>query len=862
MFVKTKSFVQASFLLLAFFFLGSCKTTKNKFFNKAYHKTTTRYNWYFNAKESYKSGVNRLETQHKDDFNELLSIYPLGTNKDAQSISPQMDKALKKCAQAISKHSMLIKGKEYNRWIDDCYLLIGKAYFYKKEHIKGVEAFRLVSRQFEGLNSAYEAKIWLVKSYVEANDPSSANLMLEDILSDEDFPVELNKELALVMAHYHIRQKDYSSAIMELEEAISLTKKKREKSRYLYIVAQLHYNQENYFEATNYFSKVIRISPDYEMTFNAKINRARSFDTSSIGSEQIKNELNKMLKDAKNNEFLDVIYFGLAELSKRQGKIKEAIPLYVMSVAKSIKNDAQKSLSSVILADIYYDQQNYRFSQAYYDTAVAFMSTDNDRFVPASARQKTLTELITNLDIIQHQDSIQRVALMPEKERLAFIDNIIEKLKQEEQRLKELENLRRSENNFFNDPQKNNSFNRMNQNRGGGWYFDNPNTLSFGFTEFNRKWGKRKLEDDWRRSDKKSLTVEEALADTINEDEFDPKSRDSYLKELPVSVEAMKESNQKIIEAYFDAGVIYKEKLSDIPQSISTFETLNTRFPNSENRVMVLYFLYRLHEEKGNIDFAKDYKRMLLKEFPQSDYAKLIKDPDYSEEMVQANSLLNTDYEKAHQYYLQSQFDACISLCERVNKNNPNNALYPNFDFLKTMAKGFGMTKSNYINALTLIVEKYPKHQVAESAKEILVYLKIEELEVDKTALSVGDSPYLDKPKAGHYFILLFKEFDLEVSIAKSTLSNYHAEYYRLDRLNVSDLLFDEHTHMITVREFPNKNKAMAYYKAFVEGDVRGVFGDDYDVFVIAGPNFPTFFKNRDVEGYKKTFQEYYLNKQ
>ena len=168
---------------------------------------------------------------------------------------------------------------------------------------------------------------------------------------------------------------------------------------------------------------------------------------------------------------------------------------------------------------------------------------------------------------------------------------------------------------------------------------------------------------------------------------------------------------------------------------------------------MVLYFLYRLHEEKGNIDFAKDYKRMLLKEFPQSDYAKLIKDPDYAEEMVQANNILNTDYEMARQYYLQSKFDACISLCERVNNNNPNNALYPNFDFLKTMAKGFGMTKNNYINALTFIVEKYPKHQVAESAKEILLYLKIEELEIDKTALSVRDSPYLDKPNAGPEFM-------------------------------------------------------------------------------------------------------------
>jgi len=863
MFVKTHSFFSLSFLLFVLFVLGSCKTTKNKFFNKAYHKTTTRYNWYFNANESYKSGVKKLETQHKDDFNEILSVYPLGTNKEAQSVAPQMDKALKKCAQAISKHSMLIKGKEYNRWIDDCYLLIGKSYFYKKEYIKAVEAFRLVSRQFEGLTTAYEAQIWLVKSFVESRDFSSADLVLENILSDENFPTELNKELALIMAHYHMRQKDYVPAIGELEEAISLTKKKREKSRYLYMVAQLNYNQENYPAATDYFSKVIRISPDYEMTFNAKINRARSFDTSSGGSEQIKDELNKMLKDAKNKEFLDVIYFGLAELSKREGKLNEAIPLYVKSVSKSIKNDAQKSLSSVILADLYYNQQNYRSSQAYYDTAVAFMNTNSERYLAASARQKTLTELITSLDIIQRQDSLQRIALMPEKERLAFIDKIIEELKAEEQLQRQLESERRSDNNFFNDPRQNNSFNRNNQNRGGGWYFDNPNTLSFGFSEFNRKWGKRKLEDNWRRSDKKSQTIEEALADTIQEEEFDPKSRDSYIKELPLTIEEKTASNQMIVEAYFDAGVIYKEKLEDVPQAINTFETLNSRFPKSDNRVMVLYFLYRLHEEKGNIDFARDYKRLLLKEFPNSDYAKLIKDPSYADDMAEANSALSADYEKAHKMYLQSKFKECIKLCDRVNNSKPSNNLYAHFDFLKTMAKGFGMTKKNYMNALTLIVEKYPKHEVAESAKEILRFLQQEETVANKgTENNRGDSPYLDKPKAGHYFILLFKEFDLEVSLAKSTLSNYHSEYYRLDRLNVSDLLFDQHTHMITVREFPNKAKAMSYYTAFKEGDVRGIFGEDYEAFVIASPNFPAFFKNKDVEGYQKAFEEYYLNNQ
>ncbi len=843
------------FFLLTLF---SCKTTKNKFLNKAFHNTTTRYNWYFNANQSFIAGLNQLEAKHKDDYNEILSVYPLGTIDDAQSISPLMDKALKKCAQAISKHSMLIKGREYNRWVDDCYLLIGKAYFYKKEYIKSVEAFRLVSRQFEGQRSFFEAKIWLIKAFAELNEYSSVELLLEEVLSDETFPVELNKDLALSVANYHIHQKNYVSAISELKEAISLTRKKREKARYLYMVAQMYYTQKNYQEATNFFSRVIRISPDYQMIFNAKINIARSFDTFSGGPVQIEEELKKMLKDAKNNEFLDVIYFGLAELSLRQNKVADAIPLYIKSVSKSINNDAQKSLSSAILAEIYYDNQSYRQSQAYYDTAVAFMNINNERFMFASSRQKTLSELIFNLDVIKHQDSIQRIALMPEKQRIAFIDNIIEKIKAEERRQKELENLRRSENNFFIDPQKNNSFNRMNQNKGFGWYFDNPNTLSFGFSEFNRKWGKRKLEDDWRRSDKKTLSFDGALIDTLKE-EFDPKKRESYLKGLPTTIELIKASNKKIIQAYFDAGVLYKEKLYDLNKSIETFEKLNTRFPKSQNRSAILYFLYRLNYEVENFDSAKNYKEQLISEFPTSDYAMLCKNPSYAEQIAQKNNLIHSDYESAYQMYIQSDYASCIKFCKQVNNSNPDNELYPNFDLLKTMASGHNITKSAYIELLTLIIEKYPNHSVAESAEEIVTYLKLEKKELDKNNNN-EDTQYIDKPKVGHYFILLFKEFDLELSIAKSMISDYHAEYYRLERLNVSDLLFDQHTHMLIIRDFSNKNKAMMYYNTFLNGELTGAFGPDYEAFVISGPNFTKFFENKDIVGYRRAFQDYYLN--
>ena len=180
---KPTTSIKIILFLFVMFAYGSCKTTKNRFLNKAYHNTTTRFNWYFNALQNFNFAVDKIESAHKDDYNELLTVYPLGSANDAQSVAPQIDKTLKKCALAISKHSMLIKGQEHNRWIDDCYLLIGKAYFYKKEYVKSIEAFRFVNRQFDGQTSSYEAKIWLIKAFVETMDFSSAELVLDEIFT-------------------------------------------------------------------------------------------------------------------------------------------------------------------------------------------------------------------------------------------------------------------------------------------------------------------------------------------------------------------------------------------------------------------------------------------------------------------------------------------------------------------------------------------------------------------------------------------------------------------------------------------------------------------------------------------------------
>ena len=865
--------------LFVLFFLAvftSCSTNKNTFFTRAFHNTTTHYNWYFNGEETLKSSIKKLEEKHQEDYNQLLPIFPIGTEKDAQNISPSLDKSIKKAAKAISRHSIFIKGKEYNRWVDDCYLMIAKSYFFQREYVKAIEAFRYISRQFQGTEVDFEAQLWLCRSYIDKGDLSSAELIFNTILTEEGFPQKLNKEFALIYAHYHIKNKDFFSAIEELLVAIDETTKSKEKSRYHFIIAQIYHQQENYVEATRHYEFVLRKSPDYEMAFNAKINRARSYDVSSGNIELIREELEKMLKDDKNIEYQDVIYFGLAELSVRENKVDEAVPLYKKSVARSITNDAQKAISSLQLAEIFYEKQNYRMSQAYYDTTIAFLNTNHGSYKSALQKQTTLTSLIKNLDIITHQDSLQTVAQMPDDERNNFIDAIIRNLEEKERLDRELEANNRAESMFLNDQNirpgaSNNLFSQSNQVQAGKWYFYNPTTLSFGYSEFVRKWGKRKLEDHWRRANKTSLSMEALESDSITEGVFDPKNRDSYIKALPLTAEQIKISNKKIIEAHYNAGIIYKEELKDLLRSEEIFYKLNQRYPENNNRVMVLYYLYILNKDLGHHQKSENYKQTLLSEYPKSEFSKIISNPEFLQEALENKSEIEFEYEQAYNLYISKNYKQALAIClETINKN-PSNLLKPHFDLLSAMCVGFLEGEEELIITLEKIKNIYTGHVVSASAEELLAYLKTakntKQIKIDKQEESEENSKelsakYIFKNNAPHYFVMLFKDFDLDLNTAKATFSNYHAEYYALENLNISSILLDEQTHMISVREFKNASKAMGYYNAFLISDASGPFGSDFDAFIIAAPNFSTFFRNKDIDGYQKKFNEMYLRGQ
>ncbi len=480
----------------------SCSTKKNSFTRRVYHNLTAHYNAYWNGKESFKEGLRTIENDVKDNYTMVLPVYKYGNKQEAQAIVPNMDRAIEKASKVIQRHSMYFNRKEWVRWIDDSYMLIGKSYLYKQEYSSARRTFEFVTNRFSKEDSRYDAELWLARTYNQNEEFEKAESILDNLnksIISGNAPQYLEKEFAMVYANFFILQQRYGESIQYLQRSIELNGRKKIRNRLRFILAQVYQELGELEDAANLYQLVIRKNPPYEMAFNAKINLAKTYDAKSSNRSMIVKKLNKLLKDEKNEEYLDQVYYALAEIYLKDNQLDKGMEYLTLSVARSVSNDFQKSISSLKLAELHFERPDYTLAQAYYDTAMQFLPEEYPNYEELKDKTEVLTDLITNLQAIFVQDSLQRMATMPEDERNAIIDKIIKKIAEEEALQRELERERRQSLSMLE--QTNRQQNR-NMQRSGGWYFSNPQAVSFGFSEFNKKWGRRKLEDLWRLSNK------------------------------------------------------------------------------------------------------------------------------------------------------------------------------------------------------------------------------------------------------------------------------------------------------------------------------------------------------------------------
>lgn len=873
-----------------------CSTEKNTRVGRAYHNLTSKYNVYFNGNESFRQGVKKVDKSFQDDYSKVLPVFKYGDKKIAKTVLPEMDMAIKKASKSIKLHSITAKPKrkkgkkskqtkkqkkfykksEYCNWIDDSYLLMGKAHFYKHDFFQATETFEFIIKQYNKELIKYDGMLWLVRTFNELKKYNQSKEILELIEGDKNFPKKLTGELAIIYADYYMKQAKYEDAVPQLRIVTEKTKKKRLRARYKYILAQIYQNIGDDKKASSLYGEVIKMNPPYEMAFNAKINQACSFDLGAGSSKEIKKNLNKMLKDDKNIEYQDQIYYALANIAFKENLINTAIEYYKLSAKASVANTYQKAISYLAVADIYFDKPDYQLAQAYYDSSIVFLDTEYPDYEKIYAKTKNLTELVTNLNTVELEDSLQAVAQMSKKERNKLIDEIIEKLREEEERIREQQQQDQINSMLF----QQDNLNRDNNTPGGKWYFYNPSAMSIGSSEFKRKWGSRKLEDDWRRKSKEIVNITpiddeeyEEESDTVSQKSYSNKSREYYLKNLPFTDSLIKISDQSIVEALFNIGKIYKEKLSDYKQSIKIFEELNNRFPENEFLLLSYYNLYQLNKLIDNHTRAEYYKNLIVAKFPDSKYAKILTNPNYLKELEAEKNKATKFYLKTYSEYIARNYFNVIENCNYADSVYNENKLIPKFAFLKALSIGKTGDIQNFANALKDITVTYPDNEVKEPAQDILAYIKehdfniiVEEEQLEETEEIEEDTTYLEiyslNENAIHFYVVVVENKKTNVNRLKFNISSYNIDFFSMYDFNVSAVLLNSDYQIITVKSMENKKQGMNYYESIIEN--QDVYKDfkktDYRHFIISADNFTVFYNDKDISKYWKYFKKFYLN--
>lgn len=904
--IKNHSFFsRILFFLVLIVIAYSCSTEKNTFINRTYHSTTARYNGYFNAKELIRIGLEDYRRMYREDFSTILPLELLPNDDDVIEFYPVVDTAIAKCRTVISKHSMPTASKpskkktEFANWIDMNWLLIGQAHFIRRDYDNALETFEYIRKFYTDRTSSYKAQLWEARTQIELGMYPEAQRSLARLEAKYDifqsdiqgknpllyrrkvnklrkkgqggelapfFPKRLRFDIALVKTELALRRKNYDDAKIHLEEAIGKARKKQIKARLNFIMGQLLQLSED-TRAREFYTRTIKLNAPFEMSFNAKINRAM---VGGKGQDAIIDELRKMLKEQKYLEYRDQVYYAMANVELTRSDREKAKYFLGRSVFYSINNDRQKGISYEKLGDITFEERNYVASQKYYDSASNVLPEDYHNYELVLNRANQLSELVKNVDIVTFEDSVQRIANMSESDREKFLEKVVEQIQEEERLRKEREAARAEQIRKLQQQQAESS------GSGNKFYFSNMKAMNEGFEEFRQFWGQRENEDHWRRSTKDPVfadpdmeldpdvdigDLEQEIFDPSTVDPRDVKPEDLtpeiLMNSIPISDSAMAMSNERLIEALFRSGRIYKDQLQEVKLAAVQFQRVIDHGVESEFNVVSAFELYNINNET-NTAAAGKYRDYILTNYPNTDYANYLRDPDYFIKKKEFDALALQEYLRSVERYERGLYFPVILKAENVINDEPENIFRPQYFILKAMAMGrINQDKTSLIPVLEQAIEEYPDTPIAERAAEMLKYIHdgvpaFEPFDFNKGA-DIFDFSYSSKMVA---LVLLSGEDNAREIMTK--VSDFNREFFSRDRLKTSTQIYDKKTTFIKVEEFKDAKHAAQYVRDFAKTQKHLRDYRNKTVIFISPENYKVMLKDKKLEEYKSFFKDNY----
>lgn len=840
--------------------------SNDSWLKRNWHDMNARFNGLYLAKVQLQETKETLKSQNVDDFNQILRVFPYGTAEQRIAQKPNLEEVYKKCSNVIKKHPK-------SKWVDDAWFLIGQSYLYQNELFTAIETYQYVANQFPNGERKYDAKLGILMSYIAQEKFYDAEAIMSVVKKEGGFPNRLQKDFLAISAEIYIQQEKYLQAIEALEGALKLTKKRDEKSRYNFILAQLYLKNKEIEKSKSHYIRTIKLNPPYELAFQSNLGLIKTIGLSEEKSLKTPRKyLKKMLADDKNIDYYDQIYYELANLEVQAGNMDEAIQYYAMSAGASVKNKDQKANSYLALATIYFDKKEYERSQKYFDSTAMFMSNTRPDYENIKAKQIVLTDLIENLVAVNTYDSLLKLSELPKDE----LEKKILAQKAEEVRQAQIAKEKADQNkpiiddfDPFGQPNKVNTAAVV----GGTWYFYNKSAVARGSNDFKRQWGNRPKTDLWRYlSMQSSLNKpDEEKKDTASKnsnDVYDP-DQDSdaqevisgvsddlkkYYKNIPFSKEAKAAALSKIEMALFNTGKIYFEDLKEYSKSKTYLVSSLKRFPNGVNEPETYFILNKIETELGAQDEAEKYSKLLDSKYPKNPFNLVLNNRELAEQLG-GNNEVSKLYEEAYAAYLNGENEKALKIKNEVTEKYAGNSLQAKFDYLQALIIGRTKGKDAYMTELQRIVELYPGTKIANEASYNLQYLR-EQGNVD--ANEEESQKYAFNPGETHYFIVIYDGGNKSEILAG--FSDYNREQHSMENIKITTYLVGN-KNVIAAQSFDDKSKAESYYLEFIKKDkfFKDLGIRAYDLYIISQSNFRTLLVDNNVDAYTLFFVRNYI---
>jgi tetratricopeptide (TPR) repeat protein len=861
-----KSTLPYLLLLLIALYMAAC-APKDTVTSRAYHNITAHYNGYYYAREEVLKIEQTIRKSHVDDYNRILRIFPLFDSTLAKSYDKEIQESIKMASLAIQHHPN-------SKWVDDAYILVGKARLYSLDWGNAIQTFKFVNnpKLTKNKDARHKALIVLVRTFTEHKEYNNAQAAI-DYLEKQELNKENKKDFALEKALFHQVQGDYDKMVRDLAEADPYLTKKDRKGRIYFILGQVYQKLGFESEAYNYYKKCLATNPEYEVDFYARLYLAQVTEISrSRNVSAARKSFRKLLKDRKNKDFQDKIYYEMGMFELKQKNLKQAIEDFNLSI-RTGSNSRIDGESFLRLGIIYYDTlKQYEKSQAYYDSAIAVLPKDYDNYAKIKARQEVLNDFVKNLKTIQWQDSLLELAALDTTALRARIASVVEAKKKLEEEAAAANKKKKSRveiastrSTFGNSDEEAPAI--ATEGEGSEWYFGNVSAISIGQSEFKRVWGSVALEDNWRRSGRGNTQqgaapgpeVTNAQDPNANTPAPEVKAEDpveaEYAridKEIPRTEEQRAAALKKIEDAYFQLGDIYYFKLEETNNAIETYVTMLNRFPETEYEPEVLYKLYLMSKDQPAQ--ADQYASMLKEKHPNSTFARILANPDYLKESGEAAEKQKKLYKIAYESFQQGNYPsakATIAEAEAMGET----AFKPRLDLLKILITGETDDLTRYQFELEEYIKTYPDGELTPYAKKLLASSR--ELTLSQEKSQVGFVKSFEEP---HYFVIVYQKADKLSEPASADLEKFNEQYFKDLKLKTSNLILDDARALTMVTELPDLNAASAYRRTFVEklNTLAGIKNQKFNSFVITKDNFNIFYRTKGLDEYIQFFEKNY----